>query len=58
MKYRKPITSAYQRLVDENSNGQIIDNLLCDNGHRVYECGEADNVYCPYCDTYYNPEEL
>lgn len=34
------------------------DGPLCPDGHPTERCSEPDNVFCPTCDTYYDPREL
>jgi len=30
-------------------------SFVCPEGHMTKKCSEPDNVYCPTCDTYYDP---
>jgi hypothetical protein len=43
-----------QRVKDNTPNGEL-DGRVDARGHPVYKCSEPDNVYCPICDTFFDP---
>jgi hypothetical protein len=46
------------RLRVNTPNSHAIPGWHDAHGHQVYECSERDNVYCPICDTFYDPKDL